>query len=210
MESKRSRLILEKLLKALTAQQVNEILIEENFTDDDWKPYGKSENNWDRAGNQQTNPISALTELITNSIDAILLRKAYERGIDVESEAAPQSMQDAVRDFYHVQEGKLSHLENRQLLEIAKKSILVGVKRAPRSKQFPTITIVDFGEGQKPTDFPNTFLSLSENNKAAIPFVQGKFNMGSTGCIRFCSRSELSDGFFKLIASKRYDEDEWG
>ena len=44
-------------------------------------------------------------------------------------------------------------------------------------------------EGQKPEDFPKTFLSLSEKNKEGIPFVQGKFNMGSTGSLRFCTRS---------------------
>jgi len=33
---------------------------------------------------------------------------------------------------------------------------------------------------------PDTFLSLDKGNKLRIPFVQGKFNMGGTGALRFC------------------------
>ena len=80
--------------------------------------------------NQQSNAIGALTELITNSIDAVLSRKAYESGInDLSGDEAPKSMHDAVRRFYKVSEGKLSSLETAQRTELAKKSILIGVKR---------------------------------------------------------------------------------
>ena len=69
---------------------------------------------------------------------------------------------------------------------------------------------MDFGEGQKPEDFPKTFLSLSEKNKEGIPFVQGKFNMGSTGSLRFCTQSNIMLGHYKLIVSKRPDAEYWG
>ncbi|OIN92086.1 MAG: nucleotide pyrophosphohydrolase [Anaerolineae bacterium CG03_land_8_20_14_0_80_58_20] len=46
--------------------------------------------------------------------------------------------------------------------------------------------LYDNGEGQHPDDFPNTFLSLHRNNKTDIHFVQGKYNMGSTGAVVFC------------------------
>ncbi len=62
------------------------------------------------------------------------------------------------------------------------------------------------GEGQNPTDFEDTFLSLSTGNKKNIAFVQGKFNMGSSGVLRYCGRR-----WFKLIVSRRYDKQEpWG
>ena len=38
-----------------------------------------------------------------------------------------------------------------------------------------------------PWTFPDTFMSISKGNKQSIPFVQGKFNMGGTGALRFCS-----------------------
>ena len=65
-------------------------------------------------------------------------------------------------------------------------------------KKSPCITVYDFGEGQNPEDFHNTFLSLHRGNKANIHFVQGKYNMGSTGAVVFCG-----DKKYQLIASKR-------
>ena len=204
-----SRKLLESILSFVSTEEVREIIEENAFTENDWKPYGSREKNWDIVNNQQTNAVGALTEIITNSIDAMLSRKAYESGIeDLTSDQAPQSMQDAVRKFYGVNEGKLSSLESGQLTELAKKSILIGVKR--KRKRYPTITVVDFGEGQAPEDFPKTFLSLSETNKEGIGFVQGKFNMGSTGSIRFCTESDITKCHYKLIVSKRYDGELWG
>jgi hypothetical protein len=88
---------------------------------------------------------------------------------------------------------------------------MVGVKRVDkRQTTCPNYTIVDFGEGQHPKDFPDTFLSLSKSNKEGIPFVQGKFNMGSTGCLRFCTRSDHALGRYKLIISRHYSGGSWG
>jgi hypothetical protein len=33
---------------------------------------------------------------------------------------------------------------------------------------------------------PETILSLARSNKMYIPFVQGQFNQGGTGALRFC------------------------
>lgn len=119
-----SRKLLESLLSSVSTKDVREIIEKCSFTDNDWKPYGRRDKNWDIVSNQQTNAVGALTEIITNSIDAVLSRKAYESGIeDLRSEQAPQSMQDAVRSFYNITEGKLSSLEPNQLSELAKESI---------------------------------------------------------------------------------------
>ena len=203
--------LLESLLSSVSTEDVRRIIEKCDFTKNDWKPYGNRDKNWDTVSNQQANAVGALTEIITNSIDAVLSRKAYESGIDdLRSEQAPQSMQDAVRSFYSITEGKLSSLEPGQLSELAKESILIGIKRKRKGGTCPTITVVDFGEGQTPEDFPKTFLSLSETNKEGIGFVQGKFNMGSTGSICFCTESDITKGHYKLIASKRYNEKSWG
>ena len=92
-------------------------------------------------------------------------------------------MFEAVKRFFPtVVEGKIANLEATARSKLAEQCILIGVKRADRANsRYPTYTVVDFGEGQEPEDFPSTFLSLSERNKEGIPFVQGKYNMGSTG-----------------------------
>ncbi len=63
----------------------------------------------------------------------------------------------------------------------------------------PSYTIYDRGEGQTPKYIPATFLSLNKSNKLRIPFVQGKYNMGGTGVLRFCGEEQL-----QLIISKRH------
>ena len=45
---------------------------------------------------------------------------------------------------------------------------------------------------------PETLLSLDKQNKVDIHFVQGKFNMGGTGALRFCGHHNL-----QLIISRR-------
>ena len=203
--------ILEDLLEAVSTEDVKGVLEKHKFSDNDWKPYGGREKNWDIVSNQQTNAISALTEIVTNSIDAVLSKKAYEHGLtDLSSDDAPDSMREAVNKFFKVKEGKLSFLEPRQLTKLAEKAILIGIKRKKGGNTMPTITVVDHGEGQNPEDFEKTFLSLGETNKEGIRFVQGKFNMGSTGSIRFCTESDIKKKHYKLIASKRHDGDLWG
>lgn len=218
MDEKLSRSTALRMLKACSSEDIANILSDEELKfyfdqPENWRPYGNREKNWDTVGNQQSSPVGALAELITNGIDAILLRKANEAGIkDFRSSEAPQSMFEAVKRFFPmVVEGRISNLSPKQRTELAEQSLLVGIKRAARSNSiYPTYTIVDFGEGQKPEDFPKTFLSLSEKNKEGIPFVQGKFNMGSTGSLRFCTRSNIMLGHYKLIISKQLDSDYWG
>jgi len=218
MDEKLSKSTALRMLNACSAEDVADILRDEELkfyfdNPEYWRPYGNREKNWDTVGNQQSSPVGALAELITNGIDAILLRKAKEAGIEnFRSPEAPQSMFEAVKRFFpNVVEGKISNLSPKQRTELAEQSLLVGIKRAARSNSiYPTYTVVDFGEGQKPEDFPKTFLSLSEKNKEGIPFVQGKFNMGSTGSLRFCTRSNIMLGHYKLIVSKRPDSDYWG
>ena len=218
MDSKLSRRIALALLEADSVEDVQEVLndseAKEWFDDPQhWSPYGNRDKNWDTVGNQQTNPVGAIVEIITNGIDSILLRKAREEGLDdMRSEKAPQSMFDAVKRYFpHVVEGKIGLLEPSQRTALAKECIQIGIRRPHRKNHlYPTYTIVDFGEGQLPEDFVKTFLSLSEKNKEGIPFVQGKFNMGSTGSIRFCTRSDIRLGHYKLIVSRRHGQEYWG
>src|SRR5207253_9646947 len=93
------------------------------------------------------------------------------------------------------------------LREVALKNLVIGITGAKNKKEgLPCYTFVDNGEGQRPLDFKKTFLSLCEGNKRSIHFVQGKYNMGSSGVLGYCGRR-----WFKLIVSRRYDRSgPWG
>ncbi|MBF2755938.1 MAG: hypothetical protein ISN29_11890 [Gammaproteobacteria bacterium AqS3] len=201
-----SESIAKDFLKANKTEEVDAALQSHPDFDnpENWKPYGRAEKNWDRIGVQTSEPVGALAELIINSIDAILMRKAAENRVKPDSPDAPQNMAEAVNRFYKgVIEGKLSNLSPTQRTKIAEEAIVIGVKRPTKRSKYPNYTIVDYGEGQNHTNFENTFLSLGEKNKEGIPFVQGRFNMGSTGSIVFCTRSDITKGLYKFILSKR-------
>jgi len=65
-----------------------------------WYPLGGNENNFATIENQQASAIGALIEKLTNSIDAILMKRCYEIGIDPKSIDAPKTMQEAIEKFY--------------------------------------------------------------------------------------------------------------
>ncbi len=72
----------------------------EGFKDSNWAPLGGDDTNYATIKNQQSSPIAALIEKVTNSIDAILMKKAYEHGIDPKSASAPQTMEEALVQFF--------------------------------------------------------------------------------------------------------------
>ena len=163
------------------------------FKSENWLPLGKNENNFAVIENQQSTPIAALIEKITNSIDAVLMRKCLEAGIDSKSDIAPRSMEEAkVKFFPNHTNWDLVKFRNEQA-----ESIQIS---ADGPKRNTSLIIYDDGEGQHPEDFETTFLSLLRGNKNEIKFVQGKYNMGGSGAIVFCGKKR-----YQLIGSKRYD-----
>ena len=214
--SKLSKSTAEAFLQAVSTEEVNGILgSQAEFADaGNWRPYGGAEKNWDRVGVQTSEPVGALAELIINSIDAILMRRAKEEKMNLQGDSLPQSMSEAVKLFFpEVHEGKLTLLSQEQRTILAEQSVLIGIKRKTKKDACPNYIIVDFGEGQNHGNFEKTFLSLGEKNKEGIPFVQGRFNMGSTGSITFCTRAEIRSGMYKFILSKKATDESdglWG
>ena len=143
-------------------------------------------------------------------VDAVLMKHCYESGIDPKGNQAPKTMYEAVdRLIKNLHGGKLTNLDPNDpwLRDFAQKNLVIGITGA-KSKQegLPCYTFVDNGEGQGPKSFENTFLSLSAGNKKSIPFVQGKFNMGSSGVLGYCGKN-----WYKLIVSRRHDgKGSWG
>ncbi len=188
-----------KLVEAETEGKVEELLREAGYLDDEsvWRAIGSDigiDNNFAAIGNQQSDPSGALVEKIVNGIDAVLMARCYEAGIDPEGPEAPQSMSEAIERFFNVPGGKLGNLTARDRRPLADQVHLVAVG----GKQQPNYLVIDRGEGQTPAQFPHTLVSLLRSNKMRIPFVQGKFNSGGTGILQFCGTHN-----FQLIASRR-------
>ena len=95
--------ILNKLLGATTADEVDSLVkAEEFFKNAKWVPIGGMENltNEGRVEGQMKYPENAFVEKITNSIDAILMKKCRELGIDpTDKERAPKSLHDGILKF---------------------------------------------------------------------------------------------------------------
>lgn len=165
---------------ALAALQKRSLLVDESR----WRPLGNMPNNQSVVHAQQSNQAAALVEKFTNGIDAILLRYCKAAGIDPRGSNAPQGMGLAVQNFF----GALSEKTSQEIRDFAEQNLILY---ATGSKARPCLSIYDAGEGQLPKDFPTTFCSLIYGSnegsyKGAVPFVQGRFNMGGTGVLPFC------------------------
>ena len=190
-----NKFLFNKLYFAPTEQELDIIIdtYPDIFKSENWYPLGESDNNFGVIENQQSTPIAALIEKITNSIDAVLMKKCLESGIDPKSSDAPKSMEEARTHFFPNHEHwDLAGARNEQAECI---QIL-----ADGPKRNTSIIIYDDGEGQHPEKFEETFLSLLRGNKNEIHFVQGKYNMGGSGAIVFCGKRR-----YQLIASKRFN-----
>lgn len=160
---------------------------------ENWFPIGENESNFSIIENQQSNPIAALVEKVTNSIDATLMKKCLELGLDPKSKVAPKSMDEAIELFFPDNKNwDLNTFRRKQAEDIQ------IIADGPTKQS--SVIIYDNGEGQHPNDFENTFLSLMRGNKNEIHFVQGKYNMGGSGAIVFCGTKG-----YQLIGSKRFD-----
>ena len=166
-----------------------------------WKPYGGNFNNAGTFENQQSSPENALVEKLTNSIDAILMKECMIRRInpkDKTNPKVPQTINAATKMFFNVDNGKWENIVSTERNRIAQniQIILTGDRKTPN------VAIYDNGEGQNPSNFESTFLSIARGNKNDVPFVQGKYNMGSTGALVFCGDKHR----YQLIISRRNSE----
>lgn len=193
------------LLKADTEQEAIGILTKAGFWDNPaaWRLYGDSDGNYATIGNQQSRPEAALVEKVVNSVDARLMAQCMRLGLDPTSATAPASIRHAVSRFFEGREldgeigGTVDSWPRKRQLEESQHITIA----ATGSKQAPSLTIADRGEGQSPARMPDTFLSIHRTNKLRIPFVQGKFNMGGTGVLKFGGPNRL-----QLIISRRDPE----
>ena len=159
-----------------------------------WDYYGGTDSNFSVVENQQSRPVPALIEKITNGIDAILMRRCIENGLDPSSPQAPRSIMEAVEKFFpNHKNWDILPNRRRQAEDL---QILADGPRLNTS-----LVVFDNGEGQLPEAFKDTFLSLLRSNKNEIHFVHGQYNMGGAGAVAFCG-----DFRYQLVGSKRFDD----
>ena len=194
------------LLHADSESKVIALLCEYDLWDNPkaWRLYGDRDGNFSVIGNQQSRPEAALVEKIVNSVDARLMKECLARGIEPSSAEAPQSVGEAVARFIEGVEpigetaGNVRFWSPERQRDQSRNITLAVTGSKPKQTGGTSITIVDLGEGQTPAKMPDTFLSIDRENKLRIPFVQGKFNMGGTGALKFCGREGL-----QLIITRR-------
>lgn len=168
---------------------------------ENWRPYGDNQNNAGTFENQQASPENALVEKITNGIDSLLTLNCRLHHMNPEDSSNPQlpkTSHEAVAQFFGVQEGRWQNASEGQRREAASKLQIIVTE----DKKRPNVAVFDDGEGQNPSNFPQTFLSLARGNKNKIPFVQGKYNVGATGAVVFCGAKHR----YQMIISRRNAE----
>lgn len=214
--------LLRDLLAAETEEGAIKVLEAKGLLTDKsrWKYLGNMPNNESIVLAQQSTAAAALVEKFTNAQDALLMRYCKAKDINPRDEInAPGSMSDAVEKFLGSTAEAFSDADNDTKAREARRAFAEDniLLYATGTKDRPSLAIYDNGEGQLAEDFPSTFCSLifgSETTgsyKGAINFVQGRFNMGSSGVLPFCSEKYK----MQLIVSRvprdvaKGDDHEW-
>jgi len=209
MNGDQARELFLRLLQADYEDEVTDILSQAGYWKNRsaWRLFGDNENNYSTIGNQQARPEAALVEKIVNAVDARLMLECLLAGVNPEGPRAPQTIRQAVAVFLEKHPnpsdplaGRISEWNDARRREIAQ-SITFAATGARAGSGNPCFTISDQGEGQTPERMPDTLLSLNKSNKLRIPFVQGKFNMGGTGVLKFCGKQNL-----QLVISRRHPD----
>lgn len=210
--SSRNKEILLKLLSIASSDEIASFIKNDDFFQSEncsWKPYGGRELNAPQIEGQMKSSSNALVEKLTNSTDALLMRRCYEvEGVSPESgnTKLPKTLLEAITKYFGTDEEI-----NRKRSEWAKQHLVV---LAEGDKKKPTITIIDRGEGQLPDRIQDTVVGLSESIKEKINFVFGKYHQGGSAAIRFCGSPSKC---FQLVLSRRAEsitgkgsDNQWG
>ena len=175
-------------MNAQDSEEVVKILKNNNLWEDPklWRNYGDKVGSWGTINNQGNAPF-ALTEKITNSVDAVLMNKCFETGKHPKSgdRSLPNTPIEAVHKYFESKDEVKNYDIDKTLFEESKDDIAglqefwndkkarevaeninisVGGDKGPH----PNISIIDKGEGQTPEKLPTTIMSLHTGNKKSI------------------------------------------
>lgn len=190
-----SRELAQRLLEADRPDQVEAVVkdIEATYKVQ-WHPVGDDEAN---SGTIEmgAEPELQFIERITNAQDAMLELMAERNG------GTPPSPREAARKWFYA--GKRSLVEIRHsagrrgsdpVRVLAERSVRIALRDSGDPKR-PTIEIRDWGIGQRPDDFPRTFMSLHRGNKLTRMHLMGVYGQGGATTFAPCE--------FTVVASRR-------
>lgn len=174
-----------KLMKAHTVKDVNNIikLIKSEIK---WVPVGGKDNNLGII-QMGSDPAAALTERITNGLDAILEREWMEQKGEKKHITSPRK---AVHEWFNLNGGYLrsiggkEEISNNKFVKELSSKLVVSMYDSEDPKR-PTFFIRDKGIGIKGSDFKNTILSLNEGRKINKLFLTGAYGQGGSTTISF-------------------------
>ena len=212
MNKKLNKEIFSKLLEAVSSEEIASLIQNEAFFNPEnckWVPYGGRELNAPQIEGQMKSSSNALVEKITNSTDALLMRRCYEvEGVPPSSGdlRLPKTLSEAITKYFGSEEEI-----NKNRSAWARQHLVV---LAEGDKKRPTITVIDRGEGQTPSRIQDTIVGLSESIKEKINFVFGKYHQGGSAAIRFAGGKSKC---YQLVLSRRAEsiadkkeENSWG
>lgn len=145
-----------------------------------------------------TGELPAITELMTNSIDANIRLKAVERAIETgrptsgpEFDNMFRSPRHATAELFGIPNGELAEwCEKREYQQswLASRigSVILELGSGGDCKANPTVKIVDRGIGQPPHRCMDTFLNSTEGDKTHRPMESGTYGLGSIVAARVC------------------------
>lgn len=162
-----------------TAEQV------ENFIDRhepqlEWKYLGGRSNN-ENVVHMVSDPANALTERVTNAIDACLEKAVHEN--DIEGASSPR---EAVEQLFGLSKAGYNDMSQNWVTGTANNNINVSIEENGKENR-PVIQFQDWGIGRRPQNFEDTFLSLNEDSKVKKPYLIGKYGQGGASTFRFCN-----------------------
>ena len=160
-----------------------------------WKDLGRIKNNYGLIDSSQGSKMGALVEIITNSFDAVLVRRYRERYGETYDPSHNIATYDAAADLLFSKaerwDGPKGDDGDDAWVELYADGGRIDDEHGAN------FVVLDHGEGKPPEEFEDTFLDVLKpgQTKRNWPFLQGQFGMGSSAVLSYCG------GGYKFIAS---------
>ena len=166
-----------RLFSASTTSDVDDLIA--SVPRQKWRALGDQEGNFTLV-NASADAADALVEKITNAMDALL-----ELEVQLAGDDGFQTPRAAADRLLGVPQGRLEFLKDSERRRELAARISVTV-RTSGEDDLPTIVVEDDGIGQHPEDFPNTLVSLNQNNKRDRLYLIGAYGWGGSAALAYC------------------------
>jgi len=202
--------IFSKLLSIKKESDIDKLLNDLQVADSSKQPKGERYV-WRFLGNSMSNAanihttsvtIAPIIERITNSFDAMIQLKEYEKneGEPQPKQNLPRSPREAVEKWFEIPKGDTAivgnSMDDAKRTKFAESIVSIELHESDIPR-YPTIVVSDKGIGQEPDEFPVTLLSLGNSNKFTSPHLHGTYGHGGSSTYRFCK--------YSIVLSRRSD-----